>query len=105
MAMLQIDEEQLQEIVRQEISRVILEKEKYINSCIVDTVVNEIKKQVVINNKIEEYLNVSFTKEDSAVIGVIKNRVSKAVELYLIDKRHIFNNKVTDSIQKVFLIL
>ncbi len=100
MAMIQINEEQLQDIIQREVSKIVLEKENYINNCIVDSVINEIKKQVVIHNKIERYLDISFVNEDSAVVGVIKHRVSKAVELYLIDKRHIFNNKVTDSVQK-----
>lgn len=101
MAMLQINEQQLEEIIKQEVSRIVLEKENYINKCIVDSVVNEVSKEKkVIHVKVEKYLDDSFLKEDSSLSGIIKNRVGKAIELYLIDKRHTFNNKITDSIQK-----
>ena len=99
MAMIQINEEQLQDIIQREVSKIVLAKENYINTCICNTILSEIKNQVVIHNKIEKYLDKSFVNEDSPVVGVIKHRVSKAVELYLIDKRNTFNNKVLGSIQ------
>lgn len=101
MAMLQINEEQLEEIIKQEVSRIVVQKENYINKCIVDSVINEVSKEKkVIHTKVEEYLDDCLSKDDSSIVGVIKNRIGKAIDVYLVDKRHAFNTKITDTIQQ-----